>query len=67
VLPPLNKVETVLKAFPGLAAIDGKRGKVTFVSSGGSVSILGLRFRGGAFTNIPATPAYQLGKFIGAP
>jgi len=67
VLPPGNKLENVLKAFPGLAGIAGNRGKASFLSTGGPVSVLGLRFRGGAFTDIPSVPAYQASKFFGAP
>jgi hypothetical protein len=60
ILPPFCKTASVLRSLPGLSQIVGTRGTAVFhVSSPtnftGSVSVLGLRFNGTAFTSIPAT------------
>jgi hypothetical protein len=39
-----------------IPAIGGKRGVLEFTTSGGNISVLGLRFSGSAFTSIPAAP-----------
>lgn len=49
-----SKTETVLHNLPGLAGMIGTRGSAAFVVPSGSVSVLGLRFDGAAFTSIPA-------------
>jgi hypothetical protein len=61
-LQPYSKTEAVLRSLPGLSQIAGSRGTVVFTTPPqttptptGSVSILGLRFNGVAFTSIPAT------------
>src|SRR5262249_676892 len=65
VLPPLNKTERFLRSFPGHSGIKGNRGKVAF--PGGPGTVLGIRFRGLAFTDIPGVNFNQLIKFVGAP
>jgi hypothetical protein len=52
-LGPRSKIATILKDLPGLSGSAGKRGRVHFSSSGGAISVLGLRFGGEAFTSIP--------------
>jgi hypothetical protein len=47
-----NRDAVVLKSRPEFAAMQGKRGSVDFAASSGSVSVLGLRFKGTAFTSI---------------
>jgi len=53
VLPPNGKVATPLRGVPGLAGIAGQRGSADFSISSGSVAVLGIRFGGAAFTDIP--------------
>jgi hypothetical protein len=50
-----NKTALVLRNVPGLGAVAGNRGTVTFSVTTGNVAVLGLRFFGSAFTSIPAT------------
>ncbi|MEP6962310.1 MAG: hypothetical protein ABI995_09530 [Acidobacteriota bacterium] len=54
-LPAKNKTAVALRNVTGLAGIANARGTVTFTVTTGSVSVLGLRFYGSAFTSIPAT------------
>jgi pimeloyl-ACP methyl ester carboxylesterase len=50
-----NKTAFVLSGLAGLAGLAGQRGTVDFaVSAPAAVSVLGLRFKGTAFTSIPA-------------
>lgn len=51
-LPARNKTAFTLRS--NIGAVAGQRGSVEFAASGGSVSVLGLRFGGEAFTSIPA-------------
>ncbi|MEO5925869.1 MAG: hypothetical protein ABIR70_18770 [Bryobacteraceae bacterium] len=54
-LPAKNKTAVALRSLTGLSGIIGTRGTATFtVPAGASVSVLGLRFFGSAFTSIPA-------------
>ena len=53
-LPPRWKQEWLLTDLPGLAGTAGKRGSINFSVSPGTVSVLGLRSGGSAFTSIPA-------------
>ena len=54
-LGPRSKTALALSDLPGLAAAGGVQGTVDFVTAApGAVSVLGLRFRGAAFTSIPA-------------
>ncbi len=62
-IPPLNKIENVLSAY--IPQITGTRGSVHFASPQAGMSIIGLRFRGSAFTSIPAPSGRQLGLYIG--
>jgi hypothetical protein len=62
-LPPGNKIENVLSAY--IPQITGTRGSVHFASPQSGMSVLGLRFRGSAFTSIPALSGRQLGLYIG--
>jgi len=52
-LGPASKTAAILRNLPGLAAIAGSRGRVTFSSDSGPFSVLGLRFGVQAFTSIP--------------
>jgi probable HAF family extracellular repeat protein len=52
-LAPGAKSTNTLKAYPGMAGIGGKQGRVVVSVTNGAVSILALRFGGSAFTNIP--------------
>lgn len=52
-LAPRTKTEAVLHSLPGLGGVVGNRGSATFVTSTGTVVVLGLRFNGAAFTSIP--------------
>src|SRR5450432_2814425 len=54
-LQPLNHTAAVLGAFPGLSGVAGQGGSAEFTTSNGNVAVLGLRFRGSAFTSIPPT------------
>ena len=47
-----QRIAFALKDRPELRSIEGKRGSVEFSSTGGSLSVLGLRFNGLAFTSI---------------
>ncbi|MEO8097373.1 MAG: hypothetical protein ABI811_06690 [Acidobacteriota bacterium] len=49
-----NKTAVALRSIPGLSGVANSRGTVTFTVTTGSVSALGLRFYGSAFTSIPA-------------
>jgi hypothetical protein len=62
-IPPLNKIENVLSAY--IPQITGTRGSVHFGSPQAGMSLIGLRFRGSAFTSIPAPSGRQLGLYIG--
>jgi hypothetical protein len=53
-LQPYNKTELALKTLSGLAGMVGKVGTARFEVSSGNLAVLGLRFRGSAFTSIPA-------------
>ncbi len=50
-----NKTATTLRSLPGLAGVVGNRGSAEFSVTSGSVAVLGLRFRGSAFTSIPTS------------
>jgi hypothetical protein len=52
-LAPGAKSNNSLRAYPGMSGVIGKQGRVTVSTPNGAVSILGLRFGGSAFTNIP--------------
>jgi hypothetical protein len=52
-LPPNGKVAAVLHDVPGLGGIVGKRGSADFSIGSGAVAVLGIRFGGAAFTDIP--------------
>jgi hypothetical protein len=53
---PKSKIAVALRdLFPGLQPVGGNRGYVEFTAIKGTVCVLGLRFRGVAFTSIPAT------------
>lgn len=59
-LPPFSKTAATLRSLPGLSQIVGNRGTAQFAVSAptnftGSVSVLGLRFDGSAFTSIPVS------------
>jgi len=54
-LQPFSKTETTLRSLPGLSAMVGKQGTAVFTVSAGSVSVLGFRFNGSAFTSVPAS------------
>jgi hypothetical protein len=55
-LPANGKTEAVLHALSGLTGMVGNRGSASFtVTPGGSITVLGLRFNGSAFTSIPVT------------
>jgi hypothetical protein len=56
-LAPNTKTEAVLHSLPGLSGMVGKLGSAQFTASSGDVAVLGLRFRGAAFTSIPTTAA----------
>jgi hypothetical protein len=47
------KTAFVLRNLPGLSGVAGNRGSAQFTVSSGSLAVLGLRFRGAAFTSIP--------------
>jgi hypothetical protein len=47
------KTEAVLHSMPGLSGVVGNRGSAQFTVGSGSVAVLGLRFKGAAFTSIP--------------
>ncbi len=51
-LPARNKTAFLLRS--NIGAVANQRGSVEFAASGGSVSVLGLRFGGEAFTSVPA-------------
>lgn len=54
-LAPRTKTESALHSLPGLGGVVGQRGSASFVTSGGNIVVLGLRFNGAAFTSIPVT------------
>jgi len=54
-LPAYQKTENALRGFLGLAGVVGLRGRAQFAATSGSVAVLGLRFKGTAFTSIPTT------------
>jgi hypothetical protein len=54
-LPPNGKTAATLRSIPGLASVAGTVGSVDFTSSGGSLAVLGLRFKEAAFTSIPTS------------
>ncbi|MBZ5632263.1 MAG: LamG domain-containing protein [Acidobacteriia bacterium] len=62
---PFSKTAGTLRGLPGLSQVVGTRGTARFTVSTGSIAVLGLRFKGLAFTSIPAAP--QNFKFVGAP
>jgi hypothetical protein len=66
-LPARNKTAVALRNLPGLSSVVGKQGTVRFSTTSGPVSVLGLRFKGSAFTSIPTQPQSQILKFIGTP
>ena len=66
-LQPFTKIETALRLIPGLGSVAGKRGIVKFSVPSGSLLVLGLRFKGSAFTSIPAVSQRQLFDFPGEP
>lgn len=47
-----SKTALLLRGLAGLATMQGTRGSVDFIASGGAVSVLGLRFNGSSFTSI---------------
>jgi len=53
-LAPRTKIEAVLHNLPGLGNVIGNRGSAAFVAGSGNIAVLGLRFKGAAFTSIPA-------------
>jgi hypothetical protein len=55
VLPARSKQAAVLNTLPGLAAAAGQRGLAHFSVTSGTISVLGLRFGGEAFTSIPGS------------
>jgi len=52
-LPANGKMEAALRNYPALKSIVGKRGTAIFTAGAGNVAVLGLRFKGVAFTSIP--------------
>jgi len=56
-LPPNSKVATALRSLPGLSGMVGKLGSAEFSVTTGNIAVLGLRFKGLAFTSIPTTIA----------
>lgn len=55
-LAPNGKTEAALRTLSGLGGMVGKRGLASFVvAQGGSITVLGLRFNGLAFTSIPVS------------
>ncbi|GIU76285.1 MAG: hypothetical protein KatS3mg004_3372 [Bryobacteraceae bacterium] len=53
-LPALSKQAYILRNLPGLSMLTGKRGRIKIqVMSLGTISALGFRFGGEAFTSIP--------------
>lgn len=63
-LPPRNHTATVLSDLPGLAALKSRFGSAQFTAQSGAVAVLGLRFRGLAFTSIPAGSTVSAGGTI---
>jgi hypothetical protein len=64
-IPPFNKTEAALRNLPGLSQVAGTQGTIRFTATTGGIVVLGLRFKGSAFTSIPTQP--QIIKFISAP
>jgi hypothetical protein len=52
-VPPNGKMAITLREVPGLSGIAGKRGSADFSVTSGNVAVLGIRFGGSAFTDIP--------------
>ena len=52
-IPANGRVAVALRDLPGLGTVVGNRGSADFTVTGGNVAVLGLRFRGAAFTSIP--------------
>jgi hypothetical protein len=50
-----TKTEAALRSISGLSSVAGSRGAARFTVSSGSVAVLGLRFKGTAFTSIPTS------------
>ncbi|MGD0617874.1 MAG: hypothetical protein ABSB67_09455 [Bryobacteraceae bacterium] len=48
-----QKTEAALRTLQGLSTMAGQRGRARFVTSEGTIAVLGLRFDGTAFTSIP--------------
>jgi hypothetical protein len=62
---PFGKTAGALRSIPGLSQVVGTRGMARFTTTSGNIVVLGLRFKGLAFTSIPAAP--QNFNFVGAP
>jgi hypothetical protein len=54
-VPPNGKVATVLHDVTGLNGMLGRRGSADFTVTSGNAAVLGIRFGGSAFTDIPTT------------
>ena len=52
-IPANGRVASALRDLPGIGNIVGNRGSAEFTVTSGNVAVLGLRFRGSAFTSIP--------------
>ena len=65
-LPPFNKTAVALRNLPGLSSVVGKQGTVRFSTASGPAIVLGLRFKGSAFTSIPTQPQSEILRYIGS-
>jgi hypothetical protein len=54
-LPPNSKTAATLRSLPGLSSMVGTLGSAQFSVTTGNIAVLGLRFKGVAFTSIPTT------------
>jgi len=54
-LEPHSKIASIVRDLPGLSGMTGTRGRIQIEVPNGTISILGLRFGGEAFTSIPVT------------
>lgn len=55
VLAAGTKTENIMSSYPGLSKMVGLRGSALFSVTGGNVSVVGFRFNGAAFTNVPTS------------
>jgi hypothetical protein len=62
-LAPFTKIENVLNAY--VPAITGTRGSVTFSSPQSGMSVIGIRFKGAAFSSIPGLSGRQTHLYQG--